>query len=73
MSFTPNRHIRRDYNRLFKKDPAAANVFLLLAELADDKGQVKFETPCPETEIQLLMVARFDDPLAYQLPGGAKK
>jgi len=66
------RKLRRDYNRLFLKDPLGANVFLLLAELADKKGQVRMG-PCPEAEIQQLLFARFDDPRAYQLPGGPKR
>ena len=65
-----NRKFRRDYNRIFKKDPAAANVFLLLAELADEKGKVNLSWPFPEAEIQRLMAARFDDPKAYHLQGG---
>jgi len=68
-----NRKFKRDYDRIFRKDPAAANVFLLLAELADEKGQIKLETPFPEAEIQRLMAARFNDPKAYQLPGGPKR
>jgi hypothetical protein len=72
-AFTPGRRFRRDYNRLFQKDPAAANVILLLCEIADDKGQVRLETPFPEVEIQRLMAARFTDPRAYQLPGGPKR
>lgn len=71
--FKPNRKFRRDYERLFRKDPAAANMFLLLAELADEKGHIRFETPSPEAEIQRLMAARFNDPKAYQLPGGPKQ
>ena len=71
--FRPNRKCRRDYDRLFRKDPAAANVFLLLAEIADAKGAVKFETPFPAEEIQRLMTARFANPRAYQLPGGPKR
>jgi hypothetical protein len=71
-AFTPSRKFRRDYDRLFKRDPAAANVFLLLAELTDEKGQVRLG-PCPEAEIQELMAARFEDPRAYQLPGGPKR
>ena len=71
--FRPNKKFKRDYDRLFKKVPVAANVFLLLAELADEKGQVRFETPFPDAEIQRLMTARFNDPEAYQLPGGPKK
>jgi hypothetical protein len=69
--FKPNRHFRRDYNRLFRKDPEAANTLLLLCELADDKGQVKLG-PCPEAEIHELLAARFEDIKAYQLPGGPK-
>ncbi|MCX5829211.1 MAG: hypothetical protein NTV58_14585 [Deltaproteobacteria bacterium] len=68
-----NRKFRRDYDRIFKKDPAAANVFLLLAELADKKGQVVLNNPFPEVEIQRLMAARFNDPRAYQLSGGPKR
>ena len=71
--FTPSRRFRRNYDRLFKRDPGAANVFLLLAELADDKGQVRLETLFPEVEIQRLMAARFTDPRAYQLPGGPRR
>ncbi len=73
MTFTPSRRFRREYDRLFKQNPAAANVMLLLCELADDKGQVRLETPFPEIEIQRLMAARFDDCRAYQLPGGPRR
>jgi hypothetical protein len=66
-----SRRFRRDYNRLFKKDPAAANLMLLLSELAGKNGQVRLG-PCPEVELQELMAARFEDPRAYQLPGGPK-
>lgn len=70
--FKLNRQFRRDYDRRFKRNPAAANVFLLLAELADEKGHVRLG-PCPEAEIQQLMAARFKDCRAYQLPGGPKR
>ncbi len=40
MAFVPNRRFKREYNRLFKQDPLAANTFLLLCELADERGQV---------------------------------
>ncbi len=73
MSFTPNRKFRRDYDRIFRQDPAAANVFLLLSELADEHGQTRFSAPQPAAEIARLMAARFDDPRAYQLPGGPKR
>ena len=68
--FTPNRRFRKKYNRLFKKDPLAANTFLLLAELADRKGQVKIEGSNEQEiaeEIQRLLVARFNDPTEYAL------
>lgn len=68
-TFTPSRRFRRDYDHLFRKNPAAANVFLLLAELADEKGQVVTD----ERELQGLMAVRFEDPRAYQLPGGPKQ
>lgn len=67
-----DRKFKREYDRLFRKDPAAANVFLLLYELADKGGRVPFDAPRPEAEIQRLMTARFNDPRAYQLPGGPK-
>ena len=70
MTFTPSRRFRRDYDRLFQKDPAAANVMLLLAEIADEHGKVHFNTPDPAPEIARLMVARFDDCRAYQLKRG---
>jgi len=73
MTFTPNRKFKKEYDRIFKKDPAAANVLLLLCEIADERGEVRFETPFPEIEVQRLIAARFDDPYAYQLPAGPKR
>jgi hypothetical protein len=70
--FKPNRKFQRHYDRLFRKNPAAANIFLLLAELADEKGQVQLG-PLPEAEISCLLATRFDDCRAYQLPGGPKR
>ena len=61
--FNPNRRFRRDYDRLFREDPKAANTFLLLCELADDRGHV--ETTAEE--ILVLLAIRFEDPEAYQL------
>ncbi len=63
MSFKPNRKFRRDYDRIFKRDPMAANTFLLICELADKKGQVETS---PE-ELAELMAARFEDPKGYAL------
>ncbi len=67
------RKIKRDYDYLFfKKDPIEANIFLLLAELANDRGEVKLNTPDQSAAISLLMLARFDNLSAYQLPEGAE-
>lgn len=64
--FTPNRHFRREYDKLFKANPLGANAFLLLSELADEKGKVVFKDPA--TELQELMVARFGEGIReYQL------
>ena len=65
-----SRKLRRDYNRAFRKNPAAANMLLLLCELADDKGQVIVKD---EEELARLFNARFDDPRSYQLDGGPKR
>lgn len=63
MAFKPNRRFKRDYRRLFRLDPMAANLLLLLAELADERGQVESDP----AELAELMAARFEDPEAYQL------
>lgn len=63
MVFRPIRKFRKDYDRLFKKDPLGANTFLLLCELADEKGQVMTN----ESEIVKLLATRFDDPKEYAL------
>ena len=63
MTFQPNRKFKRDYDRLFKKDPLGANTFLLLCELADKKGQVMTN----EQELADLLAARFEDPEEYAL------
>lgn len=67
MPFKPNRVFRRRYNRIFKKDPLAANMFLLICELADKSGQVETS----EEELAELMTARFNDPAEYAF-GGCK-
>ncbi len=61
--FTPNRQFRKRYNHLFRKDPQAANLFLLLAEIANEKGQVETDP----AELAELMAARFEDSREYQL------
>lgn len=63
MAFKPSRKFKKDYDRIFKKDPLAANTFLLICELADEKGQVETS---PE-ELAVLFTARFEDPEEYVL------
>jgi len=64
-SFKPNREFRRQYDKLFRQDPLAANTLFLLCELADKKGQVITD---PE-ELAELMAIRFNDPIEYALGG----
>jgi len=64
MGFKPNKRFRKKYDEIFRKNPEAANLFLLLCELADKKGQVIIRD---EEELADLMVARFEDPEEYQL------
>ena len=63
MTFKPNRKFKKDYDRLFKKDPMGANMFRLSCETADDKGRVGTN----EAEIAELMAFRFNDPEEYAL------
>ncbi len=71
--FRPNRKFRRKYDQVFRENPLAANFLLLLVELANEKGQVFIPGPRPEKEIRKLMIARFEDPYAYQLEGGPEQ
>ena len=63
MTFKLNSKFKKDYDRFFKQDPMGANMFLLLCEIADDKGQVATS----EQEIAELMAVRFNDPEEYAL------
>jgi len=63
MAFIPNKNFRKKYDKLYKKDPLVANTFLLVCELADERGQVKTS---PE-ELAFLFAARFEDPEEYVL------
>ena len=63
MTFEPNRKFRREYNKLFKRNPETANLFLLLCELANEMGQVETN----EEELAELMAARFNDPQEYAI------
>jgi hypothetical protein len=69
--FSPNRKFKRKYRQIFKKDPLAANIFLLLCELAGPEGKVNLpnEPGAAEKELQALLVARFEDPRGWNLGG----
>ena len=63
MVFKPNKRFRREYNRIYKKDPQAANLYLLMCELADQNGQVRIN----EEVLAELMAERFEDAREYAL------
>jgi len=66
--FVPNGNFKRRYRSVFKKNPLAANMLLLLCELADERGDVRFETPSPERNLANMLLFRFDgDPGRYAL------
>ncbi len=53
----------KDYNEIFKESPLAANIYLLICEMADNNGQVTMS----DDELTAAVNARFIDPDAYQL------
>lgn len=63
--FRPNKVFKKRYDSLFRHDPVMANLFLLLCELANEKGQVTTN----EEEISRIMEVRFNDPREYSLKG----
>jgi len=65
--FKPNHRFKAKYIHIFKQNPEAANLFLLLAELADAKGQVATN----EETLVRLFNERFPDPGAYALKAGS--
>ena len=68
--FIPNKRFKKQYDELYKKEPLAANAFLLLAELADEKGQVKIQGSNEKEvaqELSRLMKARFNNTVGYAL------
>ena len=66
MNFKPNRKFKKKYDKLFKKNPQAANLWLLLCELSNERGQVETN----EKELADLMAIRFADPKEYALWNG---
>jgi hypothetical protein len=63
MTFKPNYQFQRKYDKIFQWSPEAANLFLLVCELADKNGQVK----TTEEELAKLLAERFEDPQEYAL------
>ena len=63
MIFKPNGEFKKDYDRIFKENPRTANLYLLICELADERGEVKTN----EQELADLMMVRFNDPWEYAL------
>lgn len=73
MSFTPPGASGATMTAFSGKIRQRRTSFFCWPSLADEQGEVRFETPFPEKEIQSLMAARFDDCRAYQLSGGPKR
>ena len=68
MPFKPNKKFKKDYDKLFKKDPLQANMLLLMCELANENGEVIFPKNIDCTkEIGKLMKIRFSDVEEYAL------
>lgn len=59
MTFEPNQKFKKEYDKLFIKNPAGANTWLLLQELKDEKGHIITS----EQEIAKLLSIRFADGL----------
>lgn len=58
-----SRRFKQNYDRIFRKDPESANLFLLLAEIANERGEVMTD----ERELARLFEARFHNPREYAL------
>jgi hypothetical protein len=70
VAWKPSKRFRKQYARIFKENPVAANMLLLMAELADQKsGQAYFDgdEEAMTRELRDLMVIRFEDVRAWQL------
>jgi len=68
-----NKKFRNNYDKIFKLDPVAANILLLLAELSDKNGQIRFDRETMPTDIDGLLSARFIDCSAYNLDKGGRR
>ena len=63
-TFKPNKKFIKEYRALYGTDPEAANLMLLLCELANDKG----ELISTEDELIILFNIRFNDPKENLFP-----
>jgi hypothetical protein len=63
------RKLKKKYLKLFKKNPVAANLFLLLFELAGPDGKIILPQEPEEIDRELtkLMLDRFQDTEGWQL------
>lgn len=61
--FKPTARFKKDYRRIYRQDPAAANTLLLLCELSNENGQVETS----EQEFADLFAAKFNDPAEYAI------
>ena len=64
-----SKSFKRKYDRIFKVDPVAANMLLLLKEMANSKGQIELYGSDDEcmSKLTYLMNKRFPGPVKYEL------
>lgn len=64
-----NKAFKRDYDKMFKKDPATANMMILFLDIADEKGEFTLNGTKEEQaeQIAILMNIRFENCEEYQL------
>jgi hypothetical protein len=69
MPFMGNKEFRKKYQKIFKKDPLAANIFLLLCELSGPEGKLllPLDRAAIDKEIESLLFSRFEDPWGWQI------
>lgn len=64
-----NKAFKKEYDKIFNHDPLAANIFLMLVDMADEKGEIYFEGSEDQMndQINILVNGRFNDVFEYQL------
>lgn len=61
--FKPNRAFKQDYDKIYRKNPLAANLYLLFCEMADSNREVRVT----EQELIELMPECFKNVREYAL------